>query len=64
MGVSTVIWANHNLRSAITSMRETTRQIYLEKSINSAEKNIASLDEVFSLVNMDEIESAERKYSA
>lgn len=64
IGISTVIWANQNLRSAITSMRETTRQIYHEKSICAAEGNIASLAEVFSLVNMAEIEAAEKKYSA
>ncbi|WJV56033.1 isocitrate lyase/phosphoenolpyruvate mutase family protein [Prodigiosinella aquatilis] len=64
IGVSTVIWANHNLRSAITSMRETTRLIYREKSINAIEHSIASLDEVFSLVNMAEIDAAEKKYSA
>jgi len=64
IGISTVIWANHNLRSAITSMRETTRQIYRDKSIKAAEGNIASLAEVFSLVNMDEIDAAEKKYSA
>lgn len=64
IGISTVIWANQNLRSAITSMRETTRQIFQEKSICAAEGNIASLAEVFSLVNMAEIEAAEKKYSA
>lgn len=64
IGISTVIWANHNLRTAIASMRETTRQIYREKSISAVESNIASLSEVFSLVNMDEIDAAEKKYSA
>lgn len=64
IGISTVIWANHNLRSAITSMRATTRQIYRDKSISAAEGNIASLAEVFSLVDMDEIDAAEKKYSA
>lgn len=61
-GISTVIWANHNLRSSITAMRETTRLIFNEKSISTVERKVATLDEVFSIVDMAEIEIAEKKY--
>ena len=49
--ISTIIWANHSLRSSIVAMRETTRHIFENQSISRIEQDIATLDDVFSLTN-------------
>ena len=60
--VSMVIWANHNIRSAITAMQQTSKLIYENESLVPVEKNIASVKEVFRLQNMDELKQAEKKF--
>jgi phosphoenolpyruvate phosphomutase len=61
-GVSTVIWANHNLRSVLSAVRATTRQIFVERSVAALEGSIASVDDVFRMVDMHEIDEAEKRY--
>lgn len=61
-GVSIAIWANHNLRSSITAMQETCRQIYEDKSTSEASEQIASVKEIFRLQDMDELLEAEKHY--
>ena len=61
-GVSAVIWANHNLRAAITAMRDTTRAIFGSQSIVGAEEEIASLRDVFHLAGNAELNDAEKHY--
>jgi len=61
-GISTVIWANHNVRSAITAMRQTSQQIYQERSVRNIEDRTVSVKEIFRLQNADELESAEERY--
>jgi phosphoenolpyruvate phosphomutase len=63
IGVSAVIWANHNLRASIAAMRRITKIIKQEESTLSVEKEIASLDDIFSLTNEFEVQKAEKKYS-
>jgi len=60
--VSTVIWANHNLRAAITAMQKTSAAIFKEQSLASIEPNVVSVNEVFRLQNQDELTQAEKKY--
>lgn len=62
LGVSLVIWANHNLRASITAMQRTTQQIYQEQSLLNIEPHIVSVNEVFRLQGADELEQAEKKY--
>ena len=62
LGVSAVIWANHNLRSSITSMQEISRKIFQDNSIKNAEQEIASVDEIFRLQNAEELKTAEKKF--
>ncbi len=62
LGVSVVIWANHNLRASIVAMQQTARQIFQEKSLVHVEKKLATLDEVFRLQQADELKEAEKKY--
>ena len=61
-GVSTIIWANHALRAAMTAMRETTRRIYEDQSLMEVEGRVASVKDIFALVGNAELEEAERRY--
>ena len=61
-GVSTIIWANHTLRAAMTAMRETTRRIYEDQSLMEVEGRVASVKDIFALVGNAELEEAERRY--
>jgi len=61
-GISTVIWANHNLRAAISAMRETSRRIFEDQSLREVEGCVAGVKEIFQLVGNAELEAAERRY--
>lgn len=61
-GVSLVIWANHLLRSGITTMQQVAQTIYQERSLLTVEEQIASVDEVFRLQGEAELRAAEKKY--
>lgn len=61
-GISTVIWANHALRASITAMRETTRRIFQDQSLNEIEGRVASVKDIFALVGNAELEEAEQRY--
>ena len=61
-GVSTVIWANHMMRSSITAMRETARTIFDDQSLNQVEGAVVTVKDVFSIVGNAELEEAERRY--
>jgi phosphoenolpyruvate phosphomutase len=61
-GVSTVIWANHNLRAAIRAMREVSRAVREGESVARIEGRIASMGDVFHLAGNRELAEAERRY--
>ncbi|MFB9950933.1 phosphoenolpyruvate mutase [Rhizobium puerariae] len=61
-GISTVIWANHNMRAAIAAMRTTCGRIFAEESIASVEGDVATLEDVFGLLRYDELSAAEDRY--
>jgi len=61
-GISTIIWANHNLRSAISAMRETSRQIFEDQSLREVEGRVVPVKEIFRMVGNAELEAAERRY--
>src|SRR6185503_469898 len=62
VGISVVIWANHNLRASISAMREVSRRIRAEESLVGVEGAIASVRDVFALAGNWELEEAERRY--
>jgi phosphoenolpyruvate phosphomutase len=62
LGISTVIWANHNMRAAVSAMQHTTKTIFEQQSLVEVEPKIASVKEVFRLQGMDELKTAEAKY--
>jgi len=57
-----VIWANHNVRSAITAMQQTAQQVFEERSLRNVEDRVAPVAEVFRLQNADELAEAEQRY--
>ncbi len=61
-GISIAIWANHNMRASITAMRETSRRIYREESIEGVDKEIVKVRDVFELTGNDELSEAEKRY--
>ncbi|MHA2406141.1 MAG: phosphoenolpyruvate mutase [Candidatus Hermodarchaeia archaeon] len=61
-GISIVIWANHLLRACITAMQHAAQTVYSEQSLQSLERSIAPVKEIFRLQNADELREAERRY--
>ena len=62
VGVSGVIWANHNCRSAITAMQQTSKKIYDSQSVMNVEGSIATVQEIFRLQGDEELRAAEAAY--
>lgn len=62
MGVSLVIWANHNLRASIAAMQATTKEIFDKRSVASVESKVATVTEVFRLQDQDEYLKSEGVY--
>jgi phosphoenolpyruvate phosphomutase len=63
LGVSLIIWANHNMRASVFAMERVCKQIYEEVSIKNL-KDISTVKHVFELQNEDELQEAEKKYLA
>ncbi|MEG0762996.1 MAG: phosphoenolpyruvate mutase [Oscillospiraceae bacterium] len=62
LGVSTVIWANHNVRASISAMQNVSKQIFAEQTLTSVEDKIATVQEIFRIQGNDELERAEKLY--
>ena len=61
-GVSLAIWANHNLRSAITAMKMTSKTIFDAENLMEIEDKVASVSEVFRIQGAGELAKAEERY--
>jgi phosphoenolpyruvate phosphomutase len=61
-GFSTVIWANHLMRSALTAMQKTAKQIMADQNLLNVEDNVVSVAEVFRIQGEAELEQAEKLY--
>lgn len=60
--VSTVIWANHNMRACISAMQDTTKQIFQDQSLVNVEPKIVPVKEAFRLQGQPELGDAEKVY--
>lgn len=60
--VATVIWANHNMRAAVSAMRDVCERIIREESTVTVEGEVATLEDVFSLLKYGELAQAEKLY--
>jgi phosphoenolpyruvate phosphomutase len=63
-GISTVIWANHLLRSAASAMQSVAKEIFDSQTLVNVEDRIASVNEIFRLQDAEEYSAAERIYLA
>jgi phosphoenolpyruvate phosphomutase len=61
-GFSVAIWANHLMRSTITSLQQAAAKIHSEESIAEIEGQIVPVKEIFRLQNAAELQSAEKIY--
>jgi len=60
--ISLAIWANHNLRAALSAMRTVTQRIKDDESLVGVEEEIASVRAVFDIAGNKELAEAERRY--
>jgi phosphoenolpyruvate phosphomutase len=63
-GISTVIWANHLVRAAASSMQAVAKDIHDSETLVNVEERIASVEEIFRMQDADEYAAAERVYLA
>src|ERR1700689_1550980 len=61
-GISTVIWANHLVRSAVSAMQSVAKEIYESRTLVNVEDRVVSVNEIFRLQDADEYSAAERLY--
>jgi phosphoenolpyruvate phosphomutase len=61
-GVNNFIFANHALRTVITALQRNLRILHDTQDLMSIEKEIASVNEVFRLQNVQELKSSEERY--
>jgi phosphoenolpyruvate phosphomutase len=61
-GISTVIWANHLVRAAASSMQAVAKELHDSETLVNVEERIASVEEIFRLQDADEYAVAERLY--
>jgi phosphoenolpyruvate phosphomutase len=59
---SLCIWANHLMRSAMTAMQKTAKQIFQDQHLLNVEDKVVSVAEVFRIQGEDELEQAEKLY--
>lgn len=62
LGVNTVIWANHNMRAAITAIQKNCKEIYDNETLKNVEGKIVSVAEIFRIQGADELKEAEKRY--
>jgi phosphoenolpyruvate phosphomutase len=61
-GISTVIWANHMVRSAASAMQSVAKEIFESQTLVNVEDRIVPVNEIFRLQDADEYSAAERIY--
>jgi phosphoenolpyruvate phosphomutase len=61
-GIALVIFANHLMRASLASMQKVARQLSLERNLAGVEPEVAPLNEVFRLQDVEELERAESRY--
>lgn len=62
VGISTVIWANHNLRASIRAMQNVSSRIKRHESLETVESEIATVSEVFRLQRDESFKDKEKEY--
>ena len=60
--VKMVIYGNHAIRAAVTSMQRVFARIIADGGIQAINKEIVSVEEIFRLQRMDQVKADEQKY--
>lgn len=60
--ISLVIWANHNLRASVKAMENISKKIFDAQSLTNIESEVSTLENIFSLMEYDELTNSENKY--
>jgi phosphoenolpyruvate phosphomutase len=60
--VKMVIYGNHAIRAAVTAMQRVFARIRAEGGIQTINKEIVSVEEIFRLQRMDQVKADEEKY--
>jgi len=60
--VKMAIYGNHAIRAAVTGMQRVFARILSDGGIQNADKEIASVEEIFRLQRMDQVKADEKKY--
>jgi phosphoenolpyruvate phosphomutase len=61
-GISTLIWANQNIRAAMEAMQTICKKIFEQQTVHQVEREIATIPEIFRLLDYDELDAAEQRY--
>lgn len=61
-GITNFIFANHSIRSVITTLQNNLAKLYQTRSLMSVEHDIAPVDEIFRLQNVKELKASEERY--
>jgi phosphoenolpyruvate phosphomutase len=61
-GISTVIWANHLLRGAASTMQAIAKEIHSSETLVNVEDRVATVNEIFRLQDAEEYSTAEGVY--
>ena len=61
-GANLIVWANHLLRASVRAMLGAADQVRQRRTVAELGSTIASLEELFELMDYDELEDASRKY--
>jgi len=62
MGISMIIWANHNVRASVNVMQKISHTIFNEQSLINVEDKVVSVSEIFRLQGAEELQQAEKRY--
>ncbi|HYB11718.1 MAG TPA: phosphonopyruvate hydrolase [Alphaproteobacteria bacterium] len=60
--IKMVIYGNHAIRASVAAMKSVFTRIVADRGIHNADREIASVEEIFRLQGMDGIREAERRF--
>lgn len=60
--IAAVIWANHSLRASVNAMQILCKELSKKESLIEIENKISSVEDIFELVNENELKNAESFY--
>ncbi|MEE2999884.1 MAG: phosphoenolpyruvate mutase [Pseudomonadota bacterium] len=60
--ISLIIWANHMIRSSTKEMIKNSKKIFKSESVIGIEEKISTVEKIFSLQGVDELNEAQERY--